>query len=249
MSDEIVVTRDVLKAIGADTRIAILKALGERQKTQSELATELKLSPPTVLEHLDHLASAGLVERIDDGRKWKYYKLTKTGARIVSKSPIHVVMILSFSLLVALAALFLIAQKTIFLTPVVPQSAASTLEMPLQADGVEKMRQDDSLESPMQVPSEYGAGYEDPYYDPSLDRIGMPVDYQEPALQTTGSSAEDSEAAPTILERADASSTEPHPVPSGPPSIIPEAIILVISFTSALICAWYLMRAENAYHE
>lgn len=53
MPDEIVVTRDVLKAIGADTRISILKALDVRQKTQSELADELQLSAPTILEHLD----------------------------------------------------------------------------------------------------------------------------------------------------------------------------------------------------
>ena len=127
MTDEIVVTRDVLKAIGADTRIEILKSLEERQKTQSELALELKLAAPTVLEHLEHLAHAGLVEKLEEGRKWKYYKLTKTGKKIVSKTPVNVVMLLGFSIMFALAALLLISQKAAFFvsSPQAPTMAIS----------------------------------------------------------------------------------------------------------------------------
>src|SRR3989338_1394850 len=95
MSDEITINRDVLKAIGADTRVDILKALVARQKTQSEIASELKLSVPTVLEHLDHLAQAGLVEKLEEGRKWKYYRLTDTGRKIIGGSRINVMLILS----------------------------------------------------------------------------------------------------------------------------------------------------------
>jgi len=113
--DKIVVTRDVLRAIGADTRINILKALEKRQKTQSELASELKLTAPTILEHLDRLAEADLVERIDEGRKWKYYRLTNTGRKLIGKSAVNVVMLLGFSLMLALAAFLLIVQKTSFL--------------------------------------------------------------------------------------------------------------------------------------
>ena len=133
MSDEIVVTRDVLKAIGADTRIEILKALEQRQKTQSELATELKLSAPTVLEHLDHLASAGLVEKMEEGRKWKYYKLTETGKKIISKTPVNVVMLLGISLMFVLAAFLLIIQKTAFLVPQA-SSAMTTSEQNVQME-------------------------------------------------------------------------------------------------------------------
>lgn len=129
--DEIVVTRDVLKAIGADTRIEILKALDERQKTQSELASQLKLAAPTVLEHLEHLAHAGLVEKLEEGRKWKYYKLTKTGKKIVSKTPVNVVMLLGVSIMFALAALLLISQKAAFFVsaPQAPVVSASPAAM------------------------------------------------------------------------------------------------------------------------
>ncbi len=129
--DEIVVTRDVLKAIGADTRIEILKALDERQKTQSELASQLKLAAPTVLEHLEHLAHAGLVEKLEEGRKWKYYKLTKTGKKIVNKTPVNVVMLLGVSIMFALAALLLISQKAAFFVsaPEAPMVSTSPAAM------------------------------------------------------------------------------------------------------------------------
>jgi len=86
MDDEIVLNKDLLKAIGADTRITILKSLSERRKTQSELADGLKLSSPTIIEHLENLISANLVEKIDEGRKWKYYQLTKLGKKLITSS-------------------------------------------------------------------------------------------------------------------------------------------------------------------
>ncbi|MDO8554034.1 MAG: winged helix-turn-helix domain-containing protein [Candidatus Micrarchaeota archaeon] len=111
MDDEsITVNRDVLKAIGADTRIDILKSLGQRQKTQSELAAELKFSVPTVLEHLQHLEKAGLVQKLDEGRKWKYYHLTSLGKKMIGKSKLNVIIVLALSLMVAFGSLLLIYQ-------------------------------------------------------------------------------------------------------------------------------------------
>ena len=46
---------------------------------QAELAEELNLSIPTVKEHLNAMEKAGLVEKMEEGRKWKYYKLTTKG--------------------------------------------------------------------------------------------------------------------------------------------------------------------------
>ncbi|MBI2079798.1 winged helix-turn-helix transcriptional regulator [Candidatus Micrarchaeota archaeon] len=108
MEEEVTVSREMLKAIGAETRIGILKALKERQKTQTELADELKLSTPTILEHISQLEKAGLVELVesDKERKWKYYKLTKTGGKLVDRKRINVVILLGSSLLVALGALY-----------------------------------------------------------------------------------------------------------------------------------------------
>ena len=59
--------KTVIKALSNDTRISILKALKSRRHTQSELATYLDLSVPTVKEHLLALEKAGLVEMHDEG--------------------------------------------------------------------------------------------------------------------------------------------------------------------------------------
>lgn len=65
-----------LKALAGETRVRILKLLDKKQRTQSELAEELKMSLPTVGEHLKALEHAELVEREETTRKWKYYSIT-----------------------------------------------------------------------------------------------------------------------------------------------------------------------------
>ena len=77
MEDKITIERDVFKALASDTRIEILKILDKRRHTQSEIAFSIKLSVPTVKEHLDAMEKAGLVKPIDEGYKWKYYELTE----------------------------------------------------------------------------------------------------------------------------------------------------------------------------
>ena len=109
MPDEVVVDKALLKAIGAESRINILKSLTKRRKTQSELAQELGLSPPTVLEHLNQLVDAGLIEKFEEGRKWKYYALTKKGKGLVSPSgaPVHAVLLLAVGLLFVFSSVFM----------------------------------------------------------------------------------------------------------------------------------------------
>lgn len=108
MADEVIVDRELLKAIGADTRISILKSLYERRKTQSELAGELKISVPTVLEHVEKLEKTGLVRRIEEGRKWKYYELTQKGRRLISpdRKPISAIIMLAVGLIFIAYAFF-----------------------------------------------------------------------------------------------------------------------------------------------
>jgi len=84
MEDKIVLDRKAFGALAVDSRVKILKALRERRKMLTELANELSLSPSSTKEHLEILVAAGLIERIDDGHKWKYYDLTKKGAEIVA---------------------------------------------------------------------------------------------------------------------------------------------------------------------
>jgi DNA-binding transcriptional ArsR family regulator len=101
MDEDIVINRALLKAIGADSRISILKSLANGRKTQSQLAAELGLSSPTIIEHMEQLCSAGLVDKIDEGRKWKYYELTGTGRKLVAPAgaPVRAMLLLATGLL------------------------------------------------------------------------------------------------------------------------------------------------------
>ncbi len=83
MEGEITLDRETFKALAAETRISVLKALGRKRMTGAELAKEVRLSPSTVKEHLDQLVRAGLIEPVDDGRKWKYYLLTYKGRQVI----------------------------------------------------------------------------------------------------------------------------------------------------------------------
>jgi DNA-binding transcriptional ArsR family regulator len=77
------IDRKTLKALAADTRLDILKSLGKRRKTPSELSKELGLAPSTVIEHLNRLEEANLIRREETGHKWIYYALTKKGTNLV----------------------------------------------------------------------------------------------------------------------------------------------------------------------
>jgi DNA-binding transcriptional ArsR family regulator len=81
---KIVLDRKAFSALAVDSRIRILKALRERRKMLAELSDELGLSASSTKEHMETLLNAGLVERFDDGHKWKYYALTRKGLGIVT---------------------------------------------------------------------------------------------------------------------------------------------------------------------
>ncbi len=81
---KIVLDKKAFGALAVDSRVNILKALRERRKMLTELSDELKLSASSVKEHLDTLLEAGLIERFDEGHKWKYYALTRKGEEIVT---------------------------------------------------------------------------------------------------------------------------------------------------------------------
>ena len=83
MEDKITIDKETLKAIASDSRLNILKSLEKRKKTLSDLSIELKLSNPTIKEHLEVLSKAGLVKKEESLRKWKYYSLTFKGKRLL----------------------------------------------------------------------------------------------------------------------------------------------------------------------
>ncbi len=99
MDDTIRLDRRSFEALAAESRVKILKALSKRRKTLTELSHELGLSVSTMKEHLDVLVKAGLIMQMDEGRKWKYYELTRKGKGIVSPYPAKVLIMLAISLI------------------------------------------------------------------------------------------------------------------------------------------------------
>ena len=85
--DPFILTREAIKVLSVDTRLDILKLLDERPHTLTEIKDTLELAPATVSEHLARLEDAGLIEKRDEGRKWKYYALTLQGQKLFAKKP------------------------------------------------------------------------------------------------------------------------------------------------------------------
>jgi len=100
MEEEFRVSKDLMKAVSADTRTQILKALENRQMTASELSRYLDKHVTTVAEHLGLLHSANLIERIErPGRKWIYYKLSRSGKQILHPQPYKIILVFTLSFL------------------------------------------------------------------------------------------------------------------------------------------------------
>jgi len=102
-----IVDRDVLKVLSADTRMDILKELGEGSRTPSDLSKRLNKSNATIVEHLEVMRRTGLVKRIEQpGKKWIFYTLTERGKGIVSSKSRRLVIILSVSILMMIGGFY-----------------------------------------------------------------------------------------------------------------------------------------------
>jgi DNA-binding Lrp family transcriptional regulator len=82
---------------------------------QSEIAAQLNFSVPTVKEHLSALESAGLVERFDEGRKWKYYALTKKGKGVLHPEDLKIFIVLSTFVVAAIGTIVSFFRKGVAL--------------------------------------------------------------------------------------------------------------------------------------
>jgi DNA-binding transcriptional ArsR family regulator len=122
------IDRKTLKALAADTRLDILKSLGKRRKTPSELSKELHLATSTVTEHLDKLESADLIRREETGHKWIYYALTKRGENLVKpRYPVQFILVLSITIIIIFAgSLFVYSNYS-----EMPAGNADTLSVPM----------------------------------------------------------------------------------------------------------------------
>src|SRR5438093_1316304 len=100
---KITLDQESFKALASDVRVGILKRLDVRRETVTDLSNLLSLSKPTLLEHLEKLQSAGLVKRVDEGRKWIYYELSDKGRKILHPERVAITLVLGLA--VALAAI------------------------------------------------------------------------------------------------------------------------------------------------
>jgi DNA-binding transcriptional ArsR family regulator len=103
MEDSITLDRKAFRALSSDSRVAVLKSLARRRKMLVELSRELGMSPSTLSGHMDSLVTAGLVAKIDDGHKWKYYELTRAGRNVVTPGETRIWVIIGIA---AFALLF-----------------------------------------------------------------------------------------------------------------------------------------------
>jgi len=96
---KIVLDQESFKALASDTRIEILKRLDASQRTVTDLANELKVNKSAVYKHLSRLLDAGLVKKVEDNRKWVYYRLSMKGANLLHPERVQIALMLSASVL------------------------------------------------------------------------------------------------------------------------------------------------------
>lgn len=104
----ITLDQESFKALASEVRVDILKKLDERRQTVTDLSGLLNLSKPTLLEHLEKLQAAGLVKRVDEGRKWIYYELSQKGKKLLHPEKVAIILALSTVAVLAAVGVFLL---------------------------------------------------------------------------------------------------------------------------------------------
>ena len=107
---KITLDSSTFKALASGTRIKILKTLDKRNHTQSELAAVLKMSIPTIKDHLKEMEKAGLVKRKEEGRKWIYYSLTEKSKCVLDPERKRLWIVLSFFVLSAVGSIITLSK-------------------------------------------------------------------------------------------------------------------------------------------
>ncbi len=96
---KITLDQESFKALASDTRIEILKRLDKSQMTVTDLANDLSVNKSAVYKHLSRLLDAGLVKKLDDKRKWVYYKLSMKGMHLLHPERVQIALMLSAAVL------------------------------------------------------------------------------------------------------------------------------------------------------
>ena len=64
LTNELTIGKEEFKALSSDTRIEIIKLLNTRNYTLSEISAKLKMSSPTIKQHLEMLVHSDLIQQI-----------------------------------------------------------------------------------------------------------------------------------------------------------------------------------------
>jgi len=99
MEKDLVFAQRQIKALSVESRVNILKQLGNRKYTLSELSEKLKMAKPTIKEHLRILEESGLIKKLPSDNKWIYYDLTESGKKIIKPEGVKVLFMFAFSAL------------------------------------------------------------------------------------------------------------------------------------------------------
>ncbi len=102
---KITLDQESFKALASDTRIEILKRLDKSQMTVTDLANDLQVNKSAVYKHLSRLLDAGLVKKLEDNRKWVYYKLSMKGMHLLHPEKVQIALMLSAAVLAVTLAL------------------------------------------------------------------------------------------------------------------------------------------------
>jgi DNA-binding transcriptional ArsR family regulator len=105
---KITLDQESFRALASDVRVEVLKRLDSRRETVTDLSHLLQLSKPTLLEHLEKLQSAGLVKRVDEGRKWIYYELSDKGRKILHPERVAITLALASAVVLAAIGAFVL---------------------------------------------------------------------------------------------------------------------------------------------
>ena len=109
---------DVFEALASEERISILKLLdSNKQMTGTDVANVLAISKSSAFKQLNRLARAGLVERMDEGRKWIYYRNTSKAERLLHPEDVTITLVLSAALAAVVVGLLVLLAISPFLGP------------------------------------------------------------------------------------------------------------------------------------
>jgi predicted transcriptional regulator len=118
---KITLDQESFKALASDTRIEILKRLDTSQMTVTDLANDLKVNKSAVYKHLSRLLDAGLVKKLDDKRKWVYYKLSMKGMHLMHPERVQIALMLSAAVMaitLAISQIYTYILGTVYLREV-----------------------------------------------------------------------------------------------------------------------------------